>query len=82
MLAQSKEYARQCVEPPLRRKKANEPPFKPSPSLEKVVSFLTDCVKRFPKEKCQFCKEQCFPDKPEVSNTIIACVYLYYINLR
>ncbi|GLV35119.1 uncharacterized protein CBL_01733 [Carabus blaptoides fortunei] len=65
MLAQAKEYARQCVEPPLRKRKTNEPPFKPLPSLEKVVSFLTDSVKRFPKEKCQFCEEQCFPDEPE-----------------
>lgn len=67
MIAQSKEVARICVEPPLRKKKPNEPVFKPSVSLGKVVLFLIDCIKRFPTEPCQVCNELCFPQDPKVS---------------
>lgn len=70
LVAQAKEIARQCTEAPLRKKKTcNEPPFKPKPSLEKAASFLIDCVKRLPQEKCQFCKQECFPLDPDVTNT-------------
>lgn len=67
MIAQAKEIARKCAEPPLVKRKPNEPPFKPSPSLEKSVSFLIDCIKRLPLEECQFCKDKCFPEDPDVS---------------
>lgn len=67
MLSQAKEIARQCVEPPLKKKKQNEPPFKPGPSLQKSLAFLIDCVKRLPSENCQFCKLECFPSDPNVS---------------
>lgn len=65
MVAQAKEIARRCVEPPL-KKKPKDPPFKPSPSLEKTALFLIDCIKRLPTEKCQFCKEICFHKNPKV----------------
>ncbi|XP_008192661.2 uncharacterized protein LOC663687 [Tribolium castaneum] len=63
MIGQAKEIARKCVEPPL-KKKPNEPPFQPSPSLKKSVEFLIDCVKRLPSESCQFCNKVCFPADP------------------
>ncbi|CAH1159441.1 unnamed protein product [Phaedon cochleariae] len=65
MVSQAKEIARQCVEPPL-RKKLNQSKFEPSPSLKRSVEFLIDCVKRLPTEKCQFCKKICFPTDPEL----------------
>lgn len=64
--AQAQEIARQCVEPPLKKPKPNEPPFKPSPSLQKTASFLIDCIKRLPNEACQFCRKQCFLEDPNV----------------
>ncbi|CAG2060139.1 unnamed protein product, partial [Timema podura] len=48
---QTKEIARQCVEPPLRAKVKQQPPFKPRPSLQPVVSFLVSAVKQLPHEK-------------------------------
>lgn len=65
MISQAKEIARKCVEPPLKRK-PKEPEFKPSPSLQKPVEFLIDCVKRLPSENCQFCNTICFPIDPEL----------------
>ncbi|XP_060531165.1 uncharacterized protein LOC132704877 [Cylas formicarius] len=65
MVAQAKELARRCVEPPLKRK-PNDPPFSPGPSLEKTASFLIDCVKRLPEEDCCFCGKSCFPDDPNL----------------
>ncbi|XP_044748138.1 uncharacterized protein LOC123309216 [Coccinella septempunctata] len=63
IIAQAKEIARRCVEPPLKPKK-NDTPFKPSPSLKKSVEFLINCVKNFPEEKCQICEKRCLPDDP------------------
>ncbi|XP_022912478.1 uncharacterized protein [Onthophagus taurus] len=65
MILQAKEIARQCVEPP-RIKNPREPEFKPVPSLGKSCSFLIDCIKRLPNEKCQYCKELCFPKNPNL----------------
>lgn len=65
MVSQSKEIARQCVEPPIKRK-PNEPKFEPGPSLKKATEFLIDCVKRLPTERCQFCNKICFPEDPKV----------------
>ncbi|GJQ74975.1 hypothetical protein Trydic_g9600 [Trypoxylus dichotomus] len=65
MFSQAREIARQCVEPPLKRK-PNAPPFKPAPSLKQSVAFLIDCVKRLPKESCGFCKQECFPTNPDL----------------
>nr|CAD7407003.1 unnamed protein product [Timema poppensis] len=47
---QTKEIARQCVEPPLRAKVKQQPTFKPRPSLQPVVSFLVSAVKQLPHE--------------------------------
>lgn len=79
MIAQAKEIARQCVDPPLKRK-PNSPPFKPEPSLKRSIAFLIDCIKRLPKENCGYCKEECFPPNPDVRtaiNTII--IYLFFM---
>ncbi|CAG9762764.1 unnamed protein product [Ceutorhynchus assimilis] len=65
MVAQAKEIARKCVEPPL-KKKPKDPPFVPGPSLEKTLMFLIDCVKRLPAEDCQFCKKPCFPQEQQL----------------
>lgn len=81
IIAQAKEIARQCVEPPLRKRKPNEPPFQPSPSLEKSAIFLIDCIKRLPLEECQFCKIKCFPDDPEVPFTILYCSFMSDLTL-
>jgi len=59
----AREFARQCVEPPL-KPKPRDPPFKKSPSLLPVVSFLVKHVQRYPDEICQVCKHKAFPDDP------------------
>lgn len=41
-IGQGKEIARQCVEPPLKKK--TQAPFTPSPSLKVVTSFLIKYV--------------------------------------
>lgn len=64
MEAQAKEIVRQCVEPPL-RKQTKAPPFSPSPSLQKAVTFLISTVHQLPGEKCQICHEQCLPLEPQ-----------------
>nr|CAD7432232.1 unnamed protein product [Timema monikensis] len=64
---QTKEIARQCVEPPLRSKGKQQPPFKPRPSLQPVVSFLVSAVKQLPHEKCQLCKQLCLPQDPQTN---------------
>ncbi|KAK9870964.1 hypothetical protein WA026_009926 [Henosepilachna vigintioctopunctata] len=63
IIAQAKEIARKCVEPPVKQNK-NDPPFKPNPSLKKSVEFLITCVKSFPSEQCQICKKNCLPEDP------------------
>ncbi|KAF5308254.1 hypothetical protein FQR65_LT06247 [Abscondita terminalis] len=66
ILGQAKEISRQCVQPPLKKGKPNDPQFKPKPSLEKCICYLVNCVKLLPKEHCQFCKKQCLPADPEL----------------
>ncbi|XP_045479314.1 uncharacterized protein LOC123684226 [Harmonia axyridis] len=63
IIAQAKEIARKCVEPPLKKNK-NEAPFQPTPSLKKTIEFLINCVKNFPQEKCQICDKLCLPENP------------------
>lgn len=74
MLAQAKEIARRCVEPPL-KKKPNEPPFKPAASLLKSIDFLIDCIKRLPSEHCQYCRKICFPEDPKVAFNLHTYIY-------
>ncbi|XP_046394581.1 uncharacterized protein LOC124162189 [Ischnura elegans] len=69
IVAQCKEISRQCIEPPIFKKGKKPPPqqqqpFQPKPSLEPVVSFLVGQLRLFPKERCQFCKNQCLPSDP------------------
>lgn len=68
IIAQAKEIARKCVEPPLKKNK-NEAPFQPTPSLKKTIEFLINCVKNFPQEKCQICDKLCLPENPAVNIT-------------
>ncbi|KAK1130667.1 hypothetical protein K0M31_018783 [Melipona bicolor] len=65
--AQGKELARQCVEPPLKKK--SQSPFVPSPSLKVVISFLVNSVKTLPQEHCQSCRQTCLPPNPENAET-------------
>lgn len=65
VVSQAKEIARQCVEPPI-KKKPNAPKFEPGPSLKKAIQFMIKCVKDFPNESCQFCHKNLFPEDPEV----------------
>lgn len=59
------EIARQCIEPPM-RKKPKDPPFEPKPSLYPVTEYLImDCVKYSPVQICALCKQKCFPDDPK-----------------
>lgn len=64
LIAQGKELARKCVEPPL-KKHPQQAPFIPSPSLNVVVSFLIKSVKTLPQEHCPLCKGVCLPTNPE-----------------
>ncbi|KAF7987763.1 hypothetical protein HCN44_003626 [Aphidius gifuensis] len=63
LLGQAKELGRRCVEPPLR--KLPNKIFKPSPSLDKIASFIIRSVKQIPEENCQLCKIKCLPKNPE-----------------
>ncbi|XP_017763062.1 PREDICTED: uncharacterized protein LOC108552890 [Eufriesea mexicana] len=67
IIGQGKEIARQCVEPPLKKK--TQAPFTPSPSLKIVTSFLIKCVKTLPQEHCQSCRQTCLPVNPENAET-------------
>uniref|UniRef100_A0A0P4VWB3 RWD domain-containing protein n=1 Tax=Scylla olivacea TaxID=85551 RepID=A0A0P4VWB3_SCYOL len=63
-LAQSVEIARQCVEPP-KKKKPKDPPFVLRPSMEPVVSFLIDEAHRYVNSECRMCRKKAFPDDPK-----------------
>lgn len=59
---QSKEIARQCVEPPLRvSKDKSAQPFQPVPSLYKALQFCIDATLDFYEEKCPICNEAVLP---------------------
>lgn len=82
---QAIEMARQCVEPPL-KKKAKDLPFEPKPSLKLIASFLVqDCIRRYPKESCQICTERAFPPNPQSvvtdpsNDRYIERVYCYHL---
>lgn len=64
LLGHGKELGRRCVEAPLKSKTPQEV-FKPSPSLNVVVSFFIRSVKNLPKEHCQSCKGTCLPENPK-----------------
>ncbi|RUS76937.1 hypothetical protein EGW08_015310 [Elysia chlorotica] len=58
--AQATEAARQCVQPPL-KKKPKDPPFVPKPSLRPVAEYVIECVKKYPLEICPLCHERALP---------------------
>jgi hypothetical protein len=68
-VGQSKEIARQCIEPSLKPKAKNQAPFSPSPSLQPVVLFLVGSVKQIPQENCQLCNKSCLPQDPMVNSS-------------
>lgn len=59
--AQMVEIARQCVEPPLNKKKVAQP-FVKKPSLYPVVKFLVQAIHRYVEETCCGCGVKAFPD--------------------
>ncbi|GFR62226.1 E3 ubiquitin protein ligase RIN2 [Elysia marginata] len=61
--AQATETARQCVQPPL-KKKPKDPPFVPKPSLRPVAEYVIDCVQKYPLETCPLCNERALPVDP------------------
>ena len=65
MVAQSIEIARQCVQPPTKRK-PKDPPFKIKPSLGDIASFLIEEGHKYPVMDCRYCGKRCFPDNPKV----------------
>lgn len=82
--AQAVEYARQCVQPPL-RKKPGDPPFQPKPSMLPVCKYLIgECVKNYPLQKCPMCFCYVLPQNPpeEVSKEKqverVYCGHLYH----
>ncbi|XP_077870114.1 uncharacterized protein LOC100372397 [Saccoglossus kowalevskii] len=67
---QAIEMARQCVEPPL-KKKPKDAPFEPKPSLKLIAKFLVeDCIRRYPRDPCQICKDNAFPPDPKSVVTV------------
>ncbi|CAK8683370.1 uncharacterized protein LOC143450893 [Clavelina lepadiformis] len=86
-ISQAREFARQAVEPPLRKdKKKSE--FSPSPHIKKVMEFLIKgCAKRYPLETCPLCDDLTLPEDPkEIINNAkdakyaerIYCGHLYH----
>ncbi|CAL8082990.1 unnamed protein product [Orchesella dallaii] len=61
--AQMTEIARQCVEPPLNKKKASHT-FEKRPSLFPAVKFLVESVHRYVNEVCCGCNNKGFPEDP------------------
>lgn len=62
--AQATEIARQCAQPPL-KKKPKDPPFSPKLSLKPVCEYLIkECIKRYPLESCPVCKKRILPEEP------------------
>jgi hypothetical protein len=59
------ERLRQCVEPPLHRK-PTDPVFEPRPSLQLAVEYVvTECVRRYPLDKCSICDVTALPCDPQ-----------------
>ena len=67
--AQMAEIARQCVEPPLYKKRASQP-FEKKPSLYPVVKFLVESVHRYVTETCQGCGSRAFPEVPSFNQIV------------
>lgn len=81
------EMARQCVEPPIVKKKSQAVDFVPKPSLKCVASYLVeDCLRKYPNEKCPCCKKSVLPEDPltelppSMAIELVYCGHLYHYN--
>uniref|UniRef100_A0A1I8PMX0 RWD domain-containing protein n=1 Tax=Stomoxys calcitrans TaxID=35570 RepID=A0A1I8PMX0_STOCA len=62
---QSREIARQCVEPPLRMPKGKTAAdFQPAPSLYRTLKFCLEATKGFHLEECPICGKLVLPQTP------------------
>ncbi|XP_075148699.1 uncharacterized protein LOC142222440 [Haematobia irritans] len=62
---QSREIARQCVEPPLRMPKGKTAAdFQPVPSLYRALKFCLEATKGFHTEECPICSKLVLPHNP------------------
>ena len=49
------------------RSPSSDPPFQPRPSLKLVANYLvSECVRRYPLEKCPLCSATALPEDPKV----------------
>ncbi|KAH8263114.1 hypothetical protein KR044_004780 [Drosophila immigrans] len=62
---QSREIARQCVEPPLRLSKDELANFRPSKSLYRTLKFCLEATRDFHLELCPICDNPVLPPQPE-----------------
>ena len=83
-VGQATEIARQCVEPPIVKKKTQQD-FVPQPSLKRVaVHLVKECLRRFPSEKCPCCQKSVLPEDPStklsssLSIELVYCGHLYH----
>ncbi|XP_016955036.1 uncharacterized protein LOC108027923 [Drosophila biarmipes] len=62
---QSREIARQCVEPPIRLSKDQLANFRPSRSLQRSLKFCLEATRDFHVELCPICDRTVLPEYPE-----------------
>ncbi|EDX03562.1 GD23202 [Drosophila simulans] len=62
---QSKEIARQCVEPPIRMSKEALANFRPVRSLQRSLKFCLEATRDFHTERCPICDSTVLPEYPE-----------------
>lgn len=62
---QSREIARQCVEPPLRLNKDELANFRPRRSLYRTLKFCLEATRDFYMELCPICENPVLPQQPE-----------------
>ncbi|KAH8419382.1 hypothetical protein KR222_010293 [Zaprionus bogoriensis] len=61
---QSREIARQCVEPPLRLSKDELANFRPMRSLQRTLKFCLEATRDFHLELCPICENPVLPSEP------------------
>lgn len=62
---QSREIARQCVEPPIRMSKEALANFRPVRSLHRSLKFCLEATRDFHAERCPICNDTVLPEYPE-----------------
>ncbi|KAH8298187.1 hypothetical protein KR018_010576 [Drosophila ironensis] len=62
---QSREIARQCVEPPIRSTKEALASFRPMRSLQRTLKFCLEATRDFHAERCPICDGTVLPEFPE-----------------